>query len=230
MALESTKKSDWVCRRQEILKQVNQYIYGEKPPKPDSVTGTVTTTQVTVNVTENGQNASFTAAVTVPAGRQAPFPAIVSYGGNGGVTAIVAAMGVAVINFNQGSVGSRNTGIYSRLYPNNTSGDLAAGLGEPAASSTCSRQPATPSSIPRSWPSPAAHSWARQPWRPAPSTNDSRWSSRANPHRWRALVQDRLPARAQYRGQSKRHDQSKRSRAASARHQQRLAACQLPRG
>jgi len=35
-------------------------------------------------------------------------------------------MGVAVINFNQGSVGSRNTGLYSRLYPNNSSGDLAA--------------------------------------------------------------------------------------------------------
>jgi len=121
-----TKKSDWVCRRQEILKQVNQYIYGEKPLKPESVTGTVTNTQVTVNIQNNGQNESFTAAVSVPAGRQGPFPAIISFGGNAGVTAIVAAMGVAVINYNQGSVGSRNSGIYGRLYPNNTSGDLAA--------------------------------------------------------------------------------------------------------
>jgi hypothetical protein len=61
----------------------------------------------------------------VPAG-QGPFPAIISFGGNGGVTAIVSAMRVAVINFNQGAVGSRNTGLYSRLYPNNSSGDLAA--------------------------------------------------------------------------------------------------------
>ena len=120
------QKSDWICRRQEILRQVNQYIYGEKPLKPDSVTGTVTNTQITVNVQENGQTASFTAAVTLPAGRQGPVPAIISFGGNGGVTAIVAAMGVAVINYNQASVGSRNTGLYSRLYPNNSSGDLAA--------------------------------------------------------------------------------------------------------
>jgi hypothetical protein len=35
-------------------------------------------------------------------------------------------MGVAVINFNQGSVGSRNSGIFGRLYGNNTAGDLAA--------------------------------------------------------------------------------------------------------
>jgi hypothetical protein len=120
-----TQKSDWICRRQEILKQVNQYIYGEKPLKPDSVTGTVSTTQISVNVTRNGNNESFTAAVTVPAG-QGPFPAIVAFGGNGGVVPIIAGMGVAVINYNQGSVGSRNTGLYGRLYPNNTSGDLAA--------------------------------------------------------------------------------------------------------
>lgn len=121
-----TQKSEWICRRQEILKQVNQYIYGEKPPKPDSVTGTVTNTQITVNVQEGGRNASFTAAVSLPANRQGPVPAIISYGGNAGVTAIVSAMGVAVINYNQGSVGSRNTGLYSQLYPGNTSGDLAA--------------------------------------------------------------------------------------------------------
>lgn len=120
-----TEKSDWVCRRQEILKQVNQYIYGEKPLKPDSVSGTVTTTEVTVDIQQNGQSESFTAAVSVPAG-QGPFPAIISYGGSGGVTAIVAAMGVAVINYDQASVGSRNGGIYGRLYPNNSSGDLAA--------------------------------------------------------------------------------------------------------
>jgi hypothetical protein len=121
-----TQKSDWVCRRQEILKQVNQYIYGEKPLKPQSVTGTVTNTAITVNVQNNGQNETFTAAVTLPAGRQGPVPAIIAFGGNAGVVPIIAAMGVAVINYNQGNVGSRNTGLYSRLYPGNTSGDLAA--------------------------------------------------------------------------------------------------------
>jgi hypothetical protein len=119
-----TQKRDWICRREEILRQVFQYIYGQKPPKPESVTGTVSTTQITVNIQNNNQNETFSAAVSVPGG-QGPFPAIIAFG-NGGVRQLVASMGVAVINFQQGSVGSRNTGLFSRLYPNNTAGDLAA--------------------------------------------------------------------------------------------------------
>jgi hypothetical protein len=119
-----TRKSDWVCRREEILRQTFQYIYGQKPPKPDVVSGTVSNTQVAVNIQHNGQNVSFTAGVSIPAG-QGPFPAVIAFG-NGGVRQLLAGMGVAVINFNQGSVGSRNTGIFGSLYPNNTAGDLAA--------------------------------------------------------------------------------------------------------
>ncbi len=119
-----TQKSQWICRREEILRQAYQYIYGEKPPKPQSVTGTVSNTQVTVNIQHNGQTASFSANITLPAG-QGPFPAVVSFSGSG-PTQQIASQGVAVINFNQGSVGSRNSGIFARLYPNNTAGDLAA--------------------------------------------------------------------------------------------------------
>jgi hypothetical protein len=119
-----SQKSDWVCRREEILRQVFQYIYGQKPPKPDSVTGTVSNTQVTVNIQHAGLNESFSANISTPAG-QGPFPAVISFGNSGPVQQI-AAMGVAVINFNQGSVGSRNSGIFGRLYADNTAGDLAA--------------------------------------------------------------------------------------------------------
>jgi hypothetical protein len=119
-----TQKSDWICRREEILHQVSQYIYGQKPPKPESVTGTVSNTQVTVNIQNNGQNESFSATISTPGG-QGPFPAVISFSNSGPVQQI-AAMGVAVINFNQGSVGSRNSGIFGRLYANNTAGDLAA--------------------------------------------------------------------------------------------------------
>ena len=119
-----SQKSDWICRREEILRQTFQYIYGQKPPKPDSVTGAVSNTLVTVNITHNGQNQSFTAAVATPAG-QGPFPAVIAFG-NGGPRAQIADMGVAVINFAQAAVGSRNTGIFGGLYPNNTAGDLAA--------------------------------------------------------------------------------------------------------
>lgn len=119
-----SQKGDWICRREEILRQVFQYIYGQKPPKPDSVTGTVSNTQVTVDIQHGGQNESFSANISTPAG-QGPFPAVISFGNSGPVQQI-AAMGVAVINFNQGSVGSRNSGIFGRLYGNNSAGDLAA--------------------------------------------------------------------------------------------------------
>jgi hypothetical protein len=119
-----TQKSDWVCRREEILRQTFQYIYGQKPPKPDSVTGTVSNTQITVNIQHNGQDVSFNAAVSTPAG-PGPFPAVISFSGSGPVQQI-SSMGVAVITFQQGSVGSRNTGIFAGLYPSNTAGDLAA--------------------------------------------------------------------------------------------------------
>src|SRR5688572_3308210 len=69
-----TQKSDWTCRREEILQQVYQYIYGEKPTAPDSVTGTVSNTQISVNIQHNGQNEAFTVAVQTPDG-PGPFPA-----------------------------------------------------------------------------------------------------------------------------------------------------------
>jgi hypothetical protein len=119
-----TQKSEWVCRRQEILQQAFQYIYGQKPAKPDSVTGTVSETQVTVDIQHNGLSESFTATVTTPGG-PGPFPAVISFGGSGPVQQI-AAMGVAIINFDQMSVGARNSGLFARLYATNTAGDLAA--------------------------------------------------------------------------------------------------------
>ena len=46
--------SDWTCRREEILQLAQKYVYGAKPPKPASVTGTVSSTSITVNVSNNG--------------------------------------------------------------------------------------------------------------------------------------------------------------------------------
>jgi glucuronyl esterase-like protein len=118
-----TTKAEWICRREEILRQSFQYIYGQKPAKPESVTGTVSNTQVAVNVSNNGQNANFSATITTPGGA-GPFPAVISFSGSGPVNQI-AAQGVAVINFNQGSIGNRTTGAVPTLYGSTTAGDLA---------------------------------------------------------------------------------------------------------
>lgn len=61
-------KSDWRCRREEVKKLAEKFVYGEKPGKPQSVTGTVSGSTITVNVTHNGKSASFSAGVSCPAG------------------------------------------------------------------------------------------------------------------------------------------------------------------
>jgi hypothetical protein len=103
-----TSKAQWRCRRQEILKLAETFIYGEKPGKPESVTGTVTSTSLTVNVTNQGQSASFTAAITLPADATGPVPAIIGYGGSSFQNTILGE-GVAFINFQLASVGDETT-------------------------------------------------------------------------------------------------------------------------
>ncbi|GAA3097328.1 hypothetical protein GCM10020001_012080 [Nonomuraea salmonea] len=93
-----TTKSDWRCRREEIKRLAEKFVYGEKPAKPSSVTGTVSRTGITVNVSHNGRTASFSAGVDLPSGT-GPFPAVVVLGGFGADTAAIKAAGAAVITY-----------------------------------------------------------------------------------------------------------------------------------
>ena len=87
-------KSEWACRRAEIVKQLAKYIYGEKPiPAKGSVTGTVSTTSISVKVTEGSKTASFNVTVAMN-GATMPAPAIISYGAGAS-----APTGVAKITF-----------------------------------------------------------------------------------------------------------------------------------
>ncbi|MGP4111170.1 glucuronyl esterase domain-containing protein, partial [Streptomyces sp. 4N509B] len=86
--LDGTRVStteDWRCRRAEIREMAERHVYGDKPAPPDSVTGTVTNSQITVNVSDNGRSASFSASVSLPSGT-GPFPAVIVYGGFGADT------------------------------------------------------------------------------------------------------------------------------------------------
>ncbi|MGP4110455.1 glucuronyl esterase domain-containing protein, partial [Streptomyces sp. 4N509B] len=80
-----TTQEQWRCRRAEIREMAERHVYGDKPAPPDSVTGTVTNSQVTVNVSDNGRSASFSASVSLPSGT-GPFPAVIVYGGFGADT------------------------------------------------------------------------------------------------------------------------------------------------
>ncbi|MEU9360095.1 cellulose binding domain-containing protein [Streptomyces sp. NPDC048301] len=100
--------SDWRCRRAEIREQAERSVYGQKPARPASVTGTVSSTSITVNVTDQGKSSSFSAKVELPSG-QGPFPAVVVLGGLGADTATLKASGAAIINFDPYTVGKEGT-------------------------------------------------------------------------------------------------------------------------
>ncbi|WP_233624225.1 cellulose binding domain-containing protein [Actinoplanes sp. ATCC 53533] len=100
--------ADWQCRRAEIKKLAEKFVYGEKPTKPTSVTGTVSSTAITVNVTHNGRSSSFSAGVQLPSGT-GPFPAVVVLGGFGADTATIRAAGAAVITYDPYAVGKEGT-------------------------------------------------------------------------------------------------------------------------
>jgi hypothetical protein len=122
--------SDWTCRREEILQLAEKYIYGPKPPKPASVTGTVSSTSITVNVSNNGKTASFPASVHLPSGGSGPFPAVIVYGGTGVDTSTILASGAAVISYNPFLVGQEGTprdqmqGAFYTLYGRSSSTGL----------------------------------------------------------------------------------------------------------
>ncbi|WP_063835848.1 hypothetical protein [Streptomyces sp. NTK 937] len=100
--------SDWRCRRAEIKELAERSVYGKKPAKPAGVTGTVSASTLTVNVTDQGKSASFSAKVELPSGT-GPFPAVVVIGGLGADTATIKASGAAVINFDPYTVGREGT-------------------------------------------------------------------------------------------------------------------------
>jgi hypothetical protein len=125
-----TAKSDWTCRREEILQLAEKYIYGQKPAKPASVTGSVTRTGITVNVTDGGKSAGFTASVQLPSSGSGPFPAVIVYGGVGVDTSTILASGAAIISYDPYQVGQEGTprsakqGAFYSLYGSSSSTGL----------------------------------------------------------------------------------------------------------
>ncbi|MBX7267289.1 cellulose binding domain-containing protein [Micromonospora sp. Llam7] len=122
-------KSDWRCQRAETKDLAERYVYGDKPAKPQSVTGTVSGTNITVNVTHNGRSASFSASVQLPSGN-GPHPAVVVLGGFGADTATIRSAGAAVINYDPLAVGREGTprndkqGAFYSIYGSSSSSGL----------------------------------------------------------------------------------------------------------
>ncbi|MEU8153011.1 cellulose binding domain-containing protein [Micromonospora sp. NPDC048986] len=129
-----TSRSDWRCRRAEIKELAEKFVFGEKPAKPATVTGTVSNSTVTVNVAHNGRSSSFSARVELPSGT-GPFPAVVVVGGFGADTATIKAAGAAVISYDPLAVGREGTprnnkqGAFYSIYGSSSSTGLLAAWG-----------------------------------------------------------------------------------------------------
>jgi hypothetical protein len=108
--MRMTTRAEWRCRRQEIKKQAEKYAYGTKPPKPATVSGTVSNTSISVMISESGKSASFSASVSLPSGGSAPYPAVVVLGGFGADTNTIRSENVAVINYDPYALGREGTG------------------------------------------------------------------------------------------------------------------------
>ena len=127
-------KEEWKCRREEIKKLAERTIFGEKPAKPATVTGTVSNTSITVNVTEGGKSKSFSVTVSLPTTGSAPYPAIIRYDNSGADATTIRGQGVAVINYTPTSVGgetggdrSKKSGAFFDIYgKSHKAGTLAA--------------------------------------------------------------------------------------------------------
>ncbi|GAB1822411.1 RICIN domain-containing protein [Herbidospora sp. RD11066] len=126
-----TTKADWRCQREETKRLAEKFVYGEKPGKPQTVTGTVSSSNITVNVSHNGRSSSFSASVQLPSGT-GPFPVVVVLGGFGADTAAIRAAGAATINYDPYSVGREGTprnnkqGAFYSIYGNTSQTGLLA--------------------------------------------------------------------------------------------------------
>ena len=120
-----TNKSQWRCRRAELVKQLAKYIYGEKPiPAKGSVSGTVSATSISVKVTEGSKSTSFTATVSLN-GATMPAPAIISYGAGAAAPSGVAKITFTAVEASGGS-GAKTGPFYTFYGSNHPAGYMVA--------------------------------------------------------------------------------------------------------
>lgn len=124
---------DWICRRNQIISDLETHEIGPKPAKPSSVTATYSGGNLTVTCTHNGQTLTLTSKVTMPSGT-GPFPVVIGMNSGTGSLGTNLFSGVIQIPFNHDQVvtyangsGSINSGDpYFKLYPGTNIGKYSA--------------------------------------------------------------------------------------------------------
>ncbi|KAF2461719.1 hypothetical protein BDY21DRAFT_93450 [Lineolata rhizophorae] len=117
---EITTVDAWECRREEIRDLFQRYELGPKPPKPSEVSASFSGDQLTINCSEDGSSISWSVQISYPSSGQAPYPAIIGYGGG----SIPTPAGVASINFFNDEIADQityNRGKFYDLYGSESS-------------------------------------------------------------------------------------------------------------
>lgn len=125
-----TSPSQVKCKREEVLAMMEKYVMGEKPRKPEKVTGSMSGNKLTVSVTDKGKTVSFQVTITKPSGT-GPFAAIIGLEG-GNLGSSYSSLPVATISYpamtsiaTEGS--GRGKGVFYDLYGSSASaGELMA--------------------------------------------------------------------------------------------------------
>jgi hypothetical protein len=118
-----TTKAEWTCRRAELKAQVEEYESGPKPAVDKAnVSGQFANDQLTVGVSDQGKNVSFSITIDRPDGARGPIPLLIGIGGSSLDNSVFSQNGVATANLNNNAMGaqnggnSRGTGTFYDLY------------------------------------------------------------------------------------------------------------------
>jgi hypothetical protein len=95
-------KADFECKNKEVSAAMQAQELGTLPPKPSTVTGTLSGSSLSISSTEGGKTVSFSVSIKKPSG-SGPFPAIIAYG----AASIPVPAGVATITFDNGVIGAQ---------------------------------------------------------------------------------------------------------------------------
>ncbi|HEY0462644.1 MAG TPA: hypothetical protein VGC79_00475 [Polyangiaceae bacterium] len=109
-----SKVAQWTCQRAWLKKTVEAFVHGTKPPKPTTVTGSVTATKVSVHVEEGGKSADFSFPITRPSGATGAVPAVFQADGSGVPASFLNGEGVAAIPYSH----SDSEAAFGKLYSN----------------------------------------------------------------------------------------------------------------
>lgn len=105
--------AQWACQRAWLKKNVEKFVHGAKPPKPETVTGTVSATTINVHVEDGGKSADFSFPIAGrPSGASGAVPAMFQADGSGVPDSFLTANGVANIDYSHTAA----EGAYNKLY------------------------------------------------------------------------------------------------------------------